>query len=71
MFQDTADEPWMRMHWIARRKTWRGAGNYQTGITKKSIVTFAFGLFYSMPSKFFALLLYLIQNGPCAPKQKR
>ena len=36
MFQDTADEPWMKMHWIARRKTWRGAGNYQTGITKKS-----------------------------------
>ena len=61
MFQDTADMP--------------GIGNYldrskikleeqeiinQEQQKKIKIVTFAFGLFYSMQSKSFAILLYLI-----------
>ena len=61
MFQDTADMPGMGNDLDRRsKKNWRSRKlsikNYKKNIT----VTFAFALFYSMQSKFFALELYLI-----------
>ena len=48
------------MIWIARRKNWRSRKLSIRNNKKIIIVTFAFGLFHSMQSKSFALLLYLI-----------
>ena len=72
MFQDTADMPGMGNDLDRSKKKTGEAGNYQQELQKQIIFdTFAFGLFYSMLSKFFALPFDLIYNGPCAPKQKR
>ena len=60
MFQDTADMRGWGLIWIARSKNWRSRKLSIRNNKKIIIVTFAFGLFYSMQSKSFALLLYLI-----------
>ena len=60
MFQDTVDTPGMGNELDRSKKNLEKQEIINQELQKKIIVTFAFGLFYSMPSKFFALLLYLI-----------
>ena len=61
MFQDTADIPGMGNELDRSKKKLEKQEIINQELQKKIItVTFAFGLFYSMQSKFIALLLYLI-----------
>ena len=61
MYQDTADMPGMGNELDRSKKNLEEQEIINHGLQQKIIiVTFAFGLFYSMPSKFFVLLLYLI-----------
>ena len=58
MFQDTADMPGMGNEWDRSKKKLEEQEIINQEL--KTVVAFAFGLFYSMQSKFFAVLLYLI-----------
>ena len=61
MFQDTVDTPGMGNELDRSKKKLEKQEIMNQKLQKKIItVTFAFGLFYSMQSKFIALLLYLI-----------
>ena len=61
MFQDTADMPGMGNELDQSKKKLEEQEIINQELQKKIInVTFAFGLFYSSQSKFFARLLYLI-----------
>ena len=61
MFRDTADMPGMGNELDRSKKNLEEQEIINQELQKKIIiVTFAFGLFHSMPSKFFAFLLYLI-----------
>ena len=61
MFRDTADMPGMGNELDRSKKNLEEQEIINQELQKKIIIdTFAFGLFYSMPTKFFAFLLYLI-----------
>ena len=61
MFQNTGDMPVMGNELDRSKKNLEEQEIINQELQKKIIiVTFAFGLFFSMQSKFFALLLYLI-----------
>ena len=60
MFRETADMPGMGNELDRSKKKLEEQEIINQELQKNHIVTFAFGLFYSMQSKIIALLLYLI-----------